>query len=172
MAKEPWYSIVKEKQALYFPTLKFQNEKYVTLKHKFSSRKDETYYWLVHPHHIEFRRNVKIAIYCSFDFSPFPFDSHECDLLYGMNFFSWPYARMVPGTVVHKKKKTNLEEPPLIGGYIIIKWIFQRLGSKVGWKIKRQWNLLRLVKCNVLPFIIGYLPNLILGGIGGLWSWS
>ena len=29
------------------------------------------------------------------------------DLLYGMNFFSWPYARMVPATVIHKKSKQN-----------------------------------------------------------------
>ena len=115
MAKEPWYSIVNEKQAIYFPTLKFQNEKYVNLKHKFSSRKDESYYWMVYPHHLEFRMNTKIAIYCSFDFSTFPFDSHECDLLYGMNFFSWLYARMVPATVVHKKKQTKLAESPLIG---------------------------------------------------------
>ena len=115
MEKEPWYSIVNEKQAIYFPTLKFQNEKYVNLKHKFSSRKDESYYWMVHPHHLEFTKNAKIAIYCSFDFSTFPFDSHECDLLYGMNFFSWPYARMVPATVVHKKMQTKMGEPPLIG---------------------------------------------------------
>ena len=119
MAKEPWYSIVNEKQAIYFPTLKFQNEKYVNLKHKFSSRKDESYYWMVHPHHLEFRMNTKIAIYCSFDFSTFPFDSHECNLSYGMNFYGETYIHMMNLTVVHKKKQTVMGELPLLGTYIL-----------------------------------------------------
>ena len=107
--------MTNQKKVIYFPTLKFKNEKYVNLKLKFSPKKDETYYWMKYPHQLDYRRNAKITIYCSFDFSTFPFDSHECDLLYGMNFFSWLYARMVPATVVHKKKQTKLAEPPLIG---------------------------------------------------------
>ena len=115
MAKEPWYSIVNEKQAIYFPTLKFQNEKYVNMKHKFSSRKDDIYYWMVYPHHLEFRKNAKIAIYCSFDFSTFPFDSHECNLSYGLVNFSKYYMDMMPSTVMHKKQETKLGEPSILG---------------------------------------------------------
>ena len=95
--------------------MKFQNEKYVNQKHKFSTKRDETYYWMKYPHALYHKKNAKITIYCSFDFSTFPFDSHECNLSYGTIFFSKYYMDMMPSTVMHKKKETKLGEPSILG---------------------------------------------------------
>ena len=102
-------------EKIFFPTSKFQNEKDVNVKHKFSSKQNEKYFWMKYPHFLEFRRKVKVTIYCTFDFSTFPFDSHECNLSYGMNLFSKDYIHMMNLTVVHKKKQTIMGGPPLLG---------------------------------------------------------
>ena len=77
------------------------------MKHKVSGKQDEKYFWMKHPHFFEFRRKMKVTIYCSFDFSTFPFDSHECNLSYGLVNFSKYYMDMMPSTVMHKKKETK-----------------------------------------------------------------
>ena len=79
------------------------------MKHKVSGKQDEKYFWMKHPHFFEFRRKMKVTIYCSFDFSTFPFDSHECNLSYGLVNFSKYYMDMMPSTVMHKKRKQNWE---------------------------------------------------------------
>ena len=100
--------------------MKFKNEKYANLQLKFSPKKDETYYWMQYPHQLDYRRNAKITIYCSFDFSTFPFDSHECNLSYGMNFYGETYIHMMNLTVVHKKKQAVMGELPLLGTCYIV----------------------------------------------------
>ena len=102
-------------EKIFFPTTRFQNEKYVNMKHKVSGKQDEKYFWMKHPHFFEFRRKMKVTIYCSFDFSTFPFDSHECNLSYGLIFFSKYYIDMMPSTVMHKEKETKLGEPSILG---------------------------------------------------------
>ena len=107
-------------EKIFFPTSKFQNEKDVNLKHEFSSKQNnEKYFWMKYPHFLEYRRKVKITIYCSFDFSTFPFDSHECNFSYGMNLYSETYIHMTNLTVVHKKKQMVIGEPPLLGTYML-----------------------------------------------------
>ena len=115
MAKEPWYPIGHENEKIFFPTLKFQNEKHMTEKVNFGPKQDETYYWMKYPHHLEYKKNTKITIYCSFDFSTFPFDLHECNFTYGINSYSESYVHMMPTTLVYKMKETLLGEPPLLG---------------------------------------------------------
>ena len=85
------------------------------MKHKVRGKQDEKYFWMKHPHFFEFRRKMKVTIYCSFDFSTFPFDSHECNLSYGLVNFSKYYMDMKPSTVMHKKKETKLGEPSILG---------------------------------------------------------
>ena len=110
--------MTNQRKGIYFPTLKFKNEKNANLKLKFSPKKDETYYWMKYPHQLDYRRNVKITIYCSFDFSQFPFDSHECNVSYGINFLSKNYLHMMPTTVRHKKEETRLGDPSIMGMYL------------------------------------------------------
>ena len=118
MEKEPWYPIRHGHQKIFFPTLRFQNEKDVAMKPKFGPKQDETYYWMKYPHHLEYKNTKKITIYCSFDFSTFPFDSHMCNLTYGINFYSESYIHMMSSTVLHKKKPTVMGEPPLLGKWL------------------------------------------------------
>ena len=115
--KENPYCLVgtENERKIFFPTSRFQNEKDVKLKHKFSTKQNEKYFWMKYPHYLEFMRKVKITIYCSFDFSTFPFDSHECNLSYGMNFYGETYIHMTNLTVVHKKKQAVIGELPLLG---------------------------------------------------------
>ena len=94
--------------------MRFEHEKFSRFKSQFTPIK-EFYYWMQYPHHLESRQELKVTIYCSFDFSTFPFDSHECNLSYGMNLFSATYIHMMNLTVVHKKKQTVIGEPPLLG---------------------------------------------------------
>ena len=94
--------------------MKFQNEKYVNQKHKFSTKRDETYYWMKYPHALYHKKNAKITIYCSFDFSTFPFDSHECNLAYGVNSFTESDISMMPTTVQYKKKQTVMGDLPIL----------------------------------------------------------
>ena len=110
--------MTNQKKEIYFPNLKFKNEKYVNLKLKFSPKKDETYYWMKYPHQLDYRRNAKITIYCSFDFSTFPFDSHECNVSYGINFLSNYFVLMMPTSVMHKKEERKLGEPSILGMYL------------------------------------------------------
>ena len=120
--KDPWCIVGNDHEKIFFPTSKFQNEKDVNLKHKFSPKQNEKYFWMKYPHFLEFRRKVRVTIYCSFDFSTFPFDSHECNLSYGMNFFSETYIHMMNLTVVHKKKQTAMGDLPILcKHYIVIK---------------------------------------------------
>ena len=112
---DPWSFVGNNNEKIFFPTLRFQNEKYVDMKHKYSGKKDEKYYWMKYPHHLEYQNTKKITIYCSFDFSTFPFDSHECNLSYGMIFFSKNHIDMMPSTVKLKKKETKLGEPSILG---------------------------------------------------------
>ena len=85
------------------------------MKHKVSGKQDEKYFWMKHPHFFEFRRKMKVTIYCSFDFSTFPFDLHECNFTYGINSYSESNVHMMPTTLVYKTKQTLFGEPPLLG---------------------------------------------------------
>ena len=105
-------------EKIFFPTSRFLNEKSVTMKHKVSGKQDEKYFWMKHPHFFEFRRKMKVTIYCSFDFSTFPFDSHECNVSYGINFLSKYFVLMMPTTVRHKDKEIKLGEPSILGTYL------------------------------------------------------
>ena len=118
--KSPWYPIGNDKEKIFFPTLKFQNEKHMNLKHKFSAKKVETYYWMRYPHTLYHKKNAKMTIYCFFDFSTFPFDSHECNLTYGMNSYVESDISMMPTTVQSKTKQAVMGEPPLLCTYYVL----------------------------------------------------
>ena len=111
-----WYHVTDEDDdKMFFPTLRFHNEKAFKIKSKFSPNQDEFYYWLNYPHNLEFRQQIQVTIYCSFDFSTYPFDSHECNFSFGLNFWSISYIKMKPPTIIHEKEETNLGQKELQG---------------------------------------------------------
>ena len=44
---------------------------------------DTDFFWYLQPNLFEFQQSLKVTIYCSLDFTTFPFDYHSCDLKYG-----------------------------------------------------------------------------------------
>ena len=74
-----------EAKQIYFPTLKAMNTKNFQ-EVKPYGRYDTDYHWFNLPHHLEFKQNIQVTIYCSFDFHDFPFDSHHCDFNIGIMF--------------------------------------------------------------------------------------
>ena len=78
-----WYAINKDDQnQVYFPTLQINEAKSVSRTRKYGPT-DEDFFWFLYPHFFEFQQALKVEIYCTFDFTSFPFDSHECDFEYG-----------------------------------------------------------------------------------------
>ena len=67
---------------MYFPTLQVSNAKEITRTRKYGPQ-DADYFWFLYPHNFEYQQALKVVIYCTFDFSSFPFDSHDCDFNFG-----------------------------------------------------------------------------------------
>ena len=67
---------------VYFPTLQVSDAKSVSRTRKYGPQ-DEDYFWFLYPHNFEYQQALKVEIYCTFDFTSFPFDSHKCDFNFG-----------------------------------------------------------------------------------------
>lgn len=93
----------------------FKKEKVSAARSKFSPKKHEDFYWLQYPNQLEFRQYMRVTIYCSFDFSPFPFDFHTCNFSFGVNFWSDLNVIMKPAIIIHGKDDTILGQKPIQG---------------------------------------------------------
>ena len=58
---------------------------------------------------------MKVTIYCSFDFSTFPFDSNTCNFTFGLNFWSENFMTMTPTTISYKNELTKAGQKPIKG---------------------------------------------------------
>ena len=113
---QKWHQITPdEEKKLFFPTLMFKKEKALTARSKFSPKMHEDFYWLLYPNQLEFRQYLRVTIYCSFDFSPFPFDFHTCNFSFGVNFWSDNNVVMKPAMIIHGKDDTMLGKKPIQG---------------------------------------------------------
>ena len=72
----------KDQHDVYFPTLQISDAKLVSRTRKYGPQ-DEDYFWFLYPHNFEYQQALKVEIYCTFDFTSFPFDAHECDFNFG-----------------------------------------------------------------------------------------
>lgn len=78
-----WYEVTKQDaKQIYFPSLKIQHAKSIIRQRKYSPT-DSDYFWFHYPHSLEYQQSLKVTIYCTFDFSSYPFDSQICDFVYG-----------------------------------------------------------------------------------------
>ena len=64
------------------PTLRYDMVKTVEKAKNYGSV-GKHYFWFESPHHLEFREVVLLTVYCSFDFEPYPFDHHSCNISFG-----------------------------------------------------------------------------------------
>ena len=64
---------------IYVPAFSIIDGKDTTLKLKYGPV-TKKYFWLRSPHELHFQQDLSIVIFCSLDFSSYPFDSNQCDL--------------------------------------------------------------------------------------------
>lgn len=100
--------IVDEKVAkdVYFPKMTFLRSKSTKELEIFGP--NYPYFWMMLPHHLEYRELLKVEFFCDFDFSQYPFDQHECKLIFGSNFLSNFYVNLVPTIVKSSDGKQTL----------------------------------------------------------------
>ena len=67
----------------YFPRLRWLNAKEIGIVKEYGIFHEGDDFYLIYPHELYYVERGRITIYCSFDFSDFPFDSHTCDLNMG-----------------------------------------------------------------------------------------
>ena len=80
-----WLLIDKElSKDLFFPKQQIKNVKRLTEAQPYSSNVDD-YYWFHVPHDFEYEETFIVTIFCSFDFSSFPFDHQHCDFVFGLS---------------------------------------------------------------------------------------
>ena len=81
-----------EAKEIFSPSLKIENAQDLTRERKVSIT-DSDFFWFSMPHTLEMQQAFKVTIYCTFDFSQFPFDSHYCDFSHGSarNSLDWLY---------------------------------------------------------------------------------
>ena len=78
-----WYSITEDDAVkLYAPTLKVMGARDIKRLRKYGPI-DGDFYYYEHPNTFEYQQALKITIYCTFEFTTFPFDSHICDFNFG-----------------------------------------------------------------------------------------
>ena len=104
---------------IFSPNLKILNAQELTRERKFGTT-DSDYFWFNLPHQLEIQQTFKVTIYCSFDFSYFPFDSHYCDFTHGSSklsnnylYLSHAWIRYGLKVAKHVKKPIHVEQSHL-----------------------------------------------------------
>ena len=91
-----WHEVTSEEEKqIFLPSIKVLNAKQM-------KKENVRYKWFNFPHHIELKEALQIEMFCSFDFSTFPFDSHTCDLHIGSFSVSEYYVKLIPMNIFHK----------------------------------------------------------------------
>lgn len=109
-APKVWYAIDGQvAQDLFFPRLMVSNAKNVEVQRDFASY-EMHYFWFAPPHHLEFQQVLKVTIYCSFDFSDFPFDSHECDFIFALRQNAMYSSILLPTIIKHANQQITVDE--------------------------------------------------------------
>ena len=70
-------------KSYYFPRLRWLNAKEIGIAKEYGISHEGDDFYLIYPHELAYVERGRITVYCSFDFSEFPFDSHTCDLNMG-----------------------------------------------------------------------------------------
>ena len=108
---DPWVYIDSETaEDLYFPTMKYRNVESIEVQKQCSPSSTSNYYWFKYPHHIEFIETIKITIYCTFEFSSYPFDHHQCNFTFGADYSSAGNLVLGPTVILFDESKTSLKQ--------------------------------------------------------------
>lgn len=99
-------------ESIFFPRLKIQRAEDIQTQINYGPN-ERKHFWYKHPSQLEYKETLKVTLYCSFDFSSFPFDQHECSLNFGA--FDVAYSKLVlnPPIVNQEDKSVKLGDAPM-----------------------------------------------------------
>ena len=102
------------KESLFFPKLSFNNAKSIEKQKSYGARSAEYFFMITNYHHdFEYFESVKLTSYCQFEFSSFPFDAHNCEILVGSGVNYIGTQKIKKPTVIHKKFASNKNSIPI-----------------------------------------------------------
>ena len=102
-----WSLIDKETaKDLFFPKQRIRKVKEFKEFQPYSATNDD-YYWFSAPHGFVYEETFMVTIFCSFDFSTFPFDHQQCDFAIGLSDSSASFSSLMPTVVINLDGKTT-----------------------------------------------------------------
>ena len=84
---------------MFFPKLRVHRAKEVVPVREYGPSNDADFFWHAYPNLLQYQERLKITIYCSFEFENFPFDSHECDFIFGLASYIDKTASLLPTNI-------------------------------------------------------------------------
>ena len=94
---------------LSFPKLRFKNVKEVKKLDEFGPPPDNDFFYFVYPGHLFYVERLKITTYCPFDFTTFPFDTHQCNLTFGLSSSHYGDYKLLLTNITHENISTMEE---------------------------------------------------------------
>ena len=85
-------------------------------KQKSYGAQSSEYYWMAknyEKYDFEYYERLRITSYCSFEFSTFPFDAHNCELAVGSVLYSTFYTRISKPTVIYGNFSSKEKSIPI-----------------------------------------------------------
>ena len=106
-----WYEVNDfDETQIFTPTLEISGSKNIVRTRKYGPT-DKDYLWYFHPgNKMEYRQSLQVTIYCSMDFTQFPFDYHACDLNFGSSGNSIRAIKLNTTTIYHKNQTVNHDD--------------------------------------------------------------
>lgn len=106
-------SAMIKKDTIWYPTLIFEN---ILGYNKMAGYGGTgTYsFWYYGDHEMYYSEEVELKIFCNFDFSKFPFDSHICPVTWGDDEQGMEDIILKPASVRYEDKETSVETPPIV----------------------------------------------------------
>ena len=106
--KTKWYKLSEDQaKEMFFPNVRVHKAKELIPAKVIGKNNDFNYFWLGPPV-LLYQQRFKVTIYCPLDFKNFPFDSHQCDLNFGINDYVTTSARLLPLTISYGDISTSL----------------------------------------------------------------
>ena len=107
------------KDKLFFPKSLFRNIKSIEKQKSYGAQSSE-HYWMAknyEKYDFEYYETLKITSYCLFEFSSFPFDTNDCDLLVGSS-GPMQYIRNLEPTIFYGNLSSKVKSIPIESKYV------------------------------------------------------
>ena len=74
---------------------------------------------------LEYTEEVQLNLLCHFSFSEFPFDSHECHVVYGDDVYGIEKIRLTPAKIAYRNSSIKIGDNPIVIGNLPFPFEFQ-----------------------------------------------